>query len=75
MVGQLKVEQVRAMALGWLETAVAAENDAVVFTMLCRDIGLDELAALQFIVGMRSVRAGGDFLVPPDPGPHPEVDG
>ena len=41
MVGQLDPETARTMALGYLESAEAAEHDAALFRVL-REIGLDD---------------------------------
>lgn len=56
-VGQLDPETVRGMALQFLEVAEAAEQDAIVFTMLTRDIGLEPQAAGGFVAAMRTYRA------------------
>lgn len=57
--GQLDIEETRAMALNFLEVAEAAEQDAIVFTMLTRDVGLDPDQAAGFVQKMRDERVAG----------------
>lgn len=59
MKGQLTPGEVRVMALGWLATAEAAEQDAMVLTELTDPTGLQlplELAAM-VVNGIRQRRA------------------
>ena len=58
LVGQLNPDEVRAMALQWLEAAEAAEQDRIVMTMLTRDIGIDPPTAARFVSAMRDERDG-----------------
>lgn len=57
MAGQLSPVEVRAMALQFLEAAEAADQDAIVFTMLTRDVGLPPEEAAGFVMLMRKERA------------------
>ena len=56
MAGQLDPSELRLQALQWLGAAEAAEQDAIVMTMLVNDIGLPAEAAAGFIMRMREVR-------------------
>jgi hypothetical protein len=60
LVGQLDPDEVRAMAMRFLEVAEAADQDRIVFAMLTRDIGLPRDVAAVFIRAMRQERDGGD---------------
>ena len=55
--GQLTPDEVRNMALAWLQAAEAAESDSAVFTEL-RAIGLDISACAAFIGELRDRRSG-----------------
>jgi hypothetical protein len=56
LVGQLSPEEVRQMALQWLSSAEAADQDRIVMNMMVRDIGLKPAIAANFIIGMREER-------------------
>ena len=56
MAGQLDPGTLREMALHFLETAEAAEQDAIVFTMMTRDMDLDAAVAARFVANMRAER-------------------
>lgn len=56
MAGQLDPAELRKMALNFLGAAEAAEQDAVVMTMLAGEIGLDPSAAAGFVHRMRHIR-------------------
>ncbi len=56
MMGQLDPKTLRDMALQFLEVAEAAEQDAIVFTMLTRDFGLEVGKAGHFVSLMRKER-------------------
>lgn len=56
LVGQLDPEEVRAMALRFLEVAEAAEQDRIVFAMLTRDLGVSDDTAAGFVLAMRKER-------------------
>lgn len=56
MAGQLDPAELRAMAMQFLQAAEAAESDAIVMTLLTRDVGLDQETAAQFIRRMRHER-------------------
>lgn len=56
MMGQLDPATLRQQALQFLEAAEAAEQDAIVFTMLTRDMGLPVEGAGQFVAMMRKER-------------------
>ena len=58
LVGQLDVEAVRTMALQFLQVAEAAEQDAIIFRMLTRDVGSTPDQAAAFVTKMREERAG-----------------
>ncbi|SRR5258706_11717498 len=53
---QLDPDDVRQMALHWLEAAESAEHDAVVYNELCEGMGLDINAAAAFIYMLRGRR-------------------
>jgi hypothetical protein len=57
-VGQMEPNEVRTMALHWLEAAEAAEMDAMVLAELTAADGLDlaDETALGFIVALRARR-------------------
>jgi hypothetical protein len=55
--GQISVEEVRRMALLWLEVAEAADQDRIVMMMLMRDFNVSFEGAGSFIAGMREERA------------------
>ena len=57
MSGQLDPQEVRQMALGFLEAAEAAETDAIVMRMLIRDVGSTDEIAATFVSEMRKYRA------------------
>lgn len=61
--GQLPPAEVRAIALGWLVAAEAAESDSAVARMLAADMELDPPADLpviaHFIASLRQHRKGG----------------
>lgn len=54
--GQLMPDEVRHMALAWLEAAEAADQDSIVMTLLTRDSGLNSDTAVNFIISMRKER-------------------
>jgi len=56
LLGQLSPDEVRKMALQFLETAEAADQDRIVMTMLTRDVGLAPETAASFITKMRDER-------------------
>ena len=56
MSGQLDPKTLRDMALNFLAVAEAAEQDAIVMTMLTRDVDLDLDAAARFVHMMRDER-------------------
>ncbi|HSS11550.1 MAG TPA: hypothetical protein VLL25_16815 [Acidimicrobiales bacterium] len=56
MAGQLRPGEVRAMALQFLEAAEAAEQDAIVFTILTRDQGADPDEVAGLVQAMRAER-------------------
>jgi hypothetical protein len=55
--GQLDPAEVRAMALGWLEAAEAADHDAAVLAELIERVELDDINARAFVMGLRDRRA------------------
>lgn len=55
MLAQLTPNEVRQMALGWLESAEAAESDAAVYAAL-RTADMDPRAIGQFIADLRNLR-------------------
>lgn len=55
-VGQLTPDEVRQMALGWLQAAEAAEHDAAVHAELTENAGLTFETAGQFILALRDRR-------------------
>lgn len=57
--GQLSPQQVREMALGWLEAAEAAESDSLVVRELMDGLGLKFEVAGQFLVALRERRSNG----------------
>lgn len=57
MMGQLDPKTLRDMAMQFLEVAEAAEQDAIVFTMLTRDFDLSSDTAAMFVHKMRDERA------------------
>lgn len=54
--GQADPDEVRTMALRWLEAAEAADQDCIVMTMLTRDLDIPPEHAAGFIRAMRSER-------------------
>jgi hypothetical protein len=54
--GQADPDEVRTMALKWLESAEAADQDRIVMTMLTRDLDIPPQHAAGFIRGMREER-------------------
>jgi hypothetical protein len=63
MIGQLDPADVRKMALNFLSAAEAAEQDAVVMTMMVRDLHAPTEIAAKFVTAMREVRVE----IHPDP--------
>jgi hypothetical protein len=57
MMGQLSPPMLRSMALQFLEVAEAADQDAIVMTMMTRDFGLPVDTAAMFVHKMRDERA------------------
>lgn len=57
MMGQLDPKTLRDMALQFLEVAEAAEQDAIVMTMMTRDFDLPPDTAAMFVHKMRDERA------------------
>jgi hypothetical protein len=55
--GQADPDEVRTMALRWLESAEAADQDCIVMTMLTRDLEIPAQHAAGFIRAMREERA------------------
>jgi hypothetical protein len=55
--GQADPEEIRTMALRWLESAEAADQDRIVMTMLTRDLDIPAQHAAGFIRQMREERA------------------
>lgn len=57
--GQMDPNEVRTMALSWLEAAEAAESDAMVLAELTSEdgMGLDDQVALAFIGALRRRRS------------------
>lgn len=62
--GQLTPDEVRAMALAWLEAAEAAEHDAAVFNELQDGLGLPLEVAGGFISALRARRLRADVPEP-----------
>jgi hypothetical protein len=56
MAGQLSPAELRQMAMQFLEVAEAAEQDAIVMSMLVQDVELDREDAARFIMAMRGRR-------------------
>jgi hypothetical protein len=54
--GQASPDEVRTMALRWLECAEAADQDRIVMTMLTRDLEIPAQHAAGFIRAMREER-------------------
>jgi len=54
--GQADPDEVRTMALRWLEAAEAADQDRIVMTMLTRDLDIPPQHAAGFIRAMREER-------------------
>lgn len=54
--GQLAPDEVRQMALAWLQAAEAAEQDAIVYGILTQSVDMDPADAAQFIFQMRQAR-------------------
>jgi hypothetical protein len=54
--GQLSPDEVRQMALGWLQAAEAAEHDAAVLAELTETLGLTHEVAGSFLLGLRERR-------------------
>ncbi len=55
--GQLPPDEVRRMALGWLEAADAAISDAAVFRLLKERVGVPDDLAVVFVADLRNFRA------------------
>ncbi len=55
--GQLSPDEVRAMALQWLEAAEAAEQDAMVVAEMTEGLGIDLQTAGAFVVSLRERRS------------------
>lgn len=62
LIGQVDPETARRIGLDALAVAEAAESDALIVRLLTETVGLDEQAALSFLVAMRDARSTG----PPD---------
>lgn len=56
LLGQLTPEEVRAMALAWLEAAEAAHTDEVLMKVLMEEAEFELKHALSFLVMMREAR-------------------
>lgn len=56
MIGQLSPEEMRAMALAWIEASDASVYDAIMLDVLRNEVGLDDEAAGNFLVEMRNRR-------------------
>jgi hypothetical protein len=54
--GQADPDEIRSMALKWLESAEAADQDRIVMTMLTRDLDIPAQHAAGFIRQMREER-------------------
>ena len=54
--GQSDPDEIRTMALRWLEAAEAADQDRIVMTMLTRDLEIPPESAAGFIRAMREER-------------------
>ena len=54
--GQLTPDEVRALALGWLSAAEAAEGDAMIMDELRESVGLDFQTAGTFLLSLRKRR-------------------
>ena len=59
-VGQLPPRAVRAMALQWLCAAEAAEQDAAVYAVLSKTVGMSLEAVAPIVMGMREERSRTD---------------
>lgn len=57
LAGQLSPDEVRQMALGWLQAAEAAENDAAVHAELTETAGVSFETAGHFLLALRDRRA------------------
>jgi hypothetical protein len=57
-IGQLTPDEIRMMALGFLEAAESADQDCIVMTMLTQHLGLDDSVAAGFVSAMRDEREG-----------------
>ena len=55
VIGQISPDEVRMMALGWLQAAEAAEGDAAVFLGM-KEIGIDLMTIGAFISDLREMR-------------------
>jgi hypothetical protein len=60
MSGQLSVEETKQMALRFLETATAADQDAVVFRVMTNKLDLEPAAVAAFVMDMRAEREKDD---------------
>lgn len=58
MAGQLTPTEIRQMAMQFLEAAEAAEQDAMVFRVLVRNVGAPTEVAAQVVMDMRRERDG-----------------
>lgn len=56
LIGQLSPDQVRAMALQWLEAAEAAHTDQIVTKVLIEKLDMDFDGAAEFLVMLRNAR-------------------
>lgn len=54
---QISPNQLREIALGWLQLAESAEHDALTARMLIREVGMTQAAAAGFLGQMRRMRA------------------
>jgi hypothetical protein len=60
LLGQLPPAEVRALALSLLSAAEAADQDAIVFTIMVRDLGLPPEAVAGLVTAMRAERGDPD---------------
>lgn len=56
MAGQLHPEEVRLMALNFFGAAEAADQDAIVFRLMTRDLGVEAEDVAGFVMRMREER-------------------
>lgn len=57
LTGQLDPDELRVMAMHFLQAAEAAESDAVVMTLLVKEVELQTQAAAHVVMRMRDLRA------------------